>query len=284
MKNRTASYIFLILSAWSAGYFSALEITSPSLLSFSFVWLFFAVIFLLLFLNTRRKDAEQRFLLFERASSGIKRILAVAAAVFCFIAGVNLFFICTPQVSDGNEQAGYLIVLGGGITHDGALSSGSKKRVQKAAEYMKSHPQVKAVVSGGKGRFVPWPESFALAAGLEQYGIRAERILQEDKALDTIQNFSYSAALIASDADCSVKEALSHPVIVVTSDFHLARSERIARREGYTSVYGIAADTPCLFILNNYTREILSYIKLNMRILLTGKPTALAYVYYVQDF
>ena len=275
MKNRTASYIFLILSAWSAGYFSALEITSPSLLSFSFIWLLFAVIFLLLFLNTRRKNAEQRFVLLERASSGIKRALAAVVAVFCFIAGVNLFFICTPQVSDGNEQAGYIIVLGGGITHEGVLSPGSRERAQKAAAYMKIHPQVKAVVSGGKGRFVPWPESFALASELERYGIPPERILQEDKALDTIQNFSYSAAIIAHDADCSIKEALSSPVVVVTSDFHLARSERIARREGYTAVYGIAADTPRLFILNNYAREILSYIKLNMRILLTGKPAEL---------
>lgn len=275
MKNRTASYIFLILAAWSAGYFTALEIISPSLLSFSFIWLLFAVIFLVLFFNTRRKDAEQRFVLFGRIKPGTKRAIAAAAVVLCFTAGINLFFICTPSVSDGNEQAGYIIVLGGGITHEGVLSPGSKKRAQKAAVYMKSHPQVKAVVSGGKGRFVPWPESFALASELEQYGIPPERILQEDKALDTIQNFSYSAAVIARDAGCSIKEALSSPVIVVTSDFHLARSERIARREGYTAVYGIAADTPRLFILNNYAREILSYIKLNMRILLTGKPAEL---------
>jgi uncharacterized SAM-binding protein YcdF (DUF218 family) len=275
MKNRTASYIFVILSVLFTGYFIALEIVSPAFFSFCFIWLFAGIIFFLFFLNTRSKNSDARFVLPGRIKPGVKRIIAAAAAAFVFISVVNVYFICTPVVSDGTEQVQYVILLGGGITRKGTLPPGTERRVQKTAEYMKEHPSVKAVVSGGKGPFAPCAESTVLSSGLVGCGISADRIIQEDKARDTIENFSYSALLMAQDAGISKKKALSRPVAVVTSDFHLARAERIARRQGYAAVYGITAETPLLFIVNSYAREILAYIKLNVRILITQKPASL---------
>lgn len=272
MKNRTVSFVFIIAAAWSAAYFVALEIVSPSVFSFSFVWLFVGVVFFLRFLSIRRKDGDENFVPFGRLKPAVRRIIIAAAAVFILAASVNLYFICTPAVSDGTEQIQYVILLGGGITREGKLVPAAERRALKTAEYMKAHPDVKAVVSGGKGPFAPCAESLVLAAELERHGVAADRIIQEGEARDTIQNFSYSARLMAQDSGTDVRTALSKPVAVVTSDFHLARAERIARRLGYTEVYGITAGTPRLFILNSYVREILAYCKLNMRILLTHKP------------
>jgi uncharacterized SAM-binding protein YcdF (DUF218 family) len=273
MKNRRASYIFIVLAVWSAGYFIALEIASPSFFSFSFIWLFLGIIFFLCFLSIRRKNGNEKFVPYRWLTSAGKRIISAAAAIFILTASINLYFICTPSVSDGTEQVQYVILLGGGITRDGTLAPGAERRVQRTAEYMKVHPCVKVVVSGGKGPFAPCAESFVLASELERYGIAADRVIQEPVARDTIQNFSYSALLIAQNSGMNIRTALSRPIAVVTSDFHLARAERIARREGYVSVCGIAAETPELFIIDSYAREILAYCKLNIRIFLTHKPS-----------
>ena len=129
------------------------------------------------------------------------------------------------------------------------------------------------MVTGGKGPFSPCPESDVLKPALAAYGIEDQRILAEDKAKDTIQNFQYSIKLLSEYTGKSVEEILSSPIAVVTNDFHLARSERLAKRIGFTEVYGVAARTPLFFRANCYCREICCYIKLNLRILLTGKPS-----------
>jgi len=85
----------------------------------------------------------------------------------------------------------------------------------------------------------------------------------------------FSVKILSEYENKTVQEILNAPVAVVTSDFHLARAERLAKRSGFTDVYGVASKTPALFVLNSYSREICSYIKLNLRILFTGKPSLL---------
>lgn len=79
-------------------------------------------------------------------------------------------------------------------------------------------------------------------------GIDKSRIIEEDKARDTIQNFKYSAHLIAKSEGVSVDDALLLPVVVVTSRFYLARTEYLASRFGFRYVYGVSASIRrCLF-------------------------------------
>ena len=181
-------------------------------------------------------------------------------------------FITHPRLVTGSEKVKYVIVLGGGITKDAELTTSVKARILHAADYLKKHPDAIAVVTGGKGRFAPCPESDVLKPALCAHGIEENRVLAENRAKDTIQNFEYSAALLAEHQNVPVSEILSAPVTVITSDFHIARAERLASRMGFTDVYGTASKTPLLFVPTSYAREICSYIKLNLRILLTGKP------------
>lgn len=268
------SLIFLILAVLSGVYFVLINIASPgtflgTIFSFSAVWFWIAVFFALLFVLERRKLLK---IICGKISKRIKIILISLVCVGFFIAGLNLFFICTPRLSDGKENVRYVIVLGGGITKDAKLTDSVQNRVRVASEYLKSHPASLAVVTGGKGKFSPCPESDVLKPALASYGIDGNRILAENKAKDTIQNFMFSAKLFAEYDGISMEEVLASPVAVVTSDFHIARAERLASRMGFSDVYGVASKTPPLFVLNSYCREICCYIKLNLRILLTGKP------------
>lgn len=269
--------IFVLISALSFFYFVAMQIASPgtflgTFFSFSVVWLLCAVFFAVLAVLQKKKLLRPIFFKIKRS---VKIFLGVFVFLCAVICGVNLFFICNPRLSDGKEKVQYVILLGGGITKDAELTLSVQNRVRVAGEYLKTQPQAISVVTGGKGRFAPCPESDVLKPALESYGIEEKRVLAENMAKDTIENFLFSVKILSEHENKTVQEILNAPVAVVTSDFHLARAERLAKRIGFTDVYGVASKTPALFVLNSYSREICSYIKLNLRILFTGKPSLL---------
>ncbi len=270
--------IFIILAALlSNAYFAALNVASPGTFlgmfsSFSAVWFWISVFFALLFVLEKHGILKK---ILRKIPKKAKIAAFSLACIFIAVSGASLFFICHPNLAKGNENARYLIVLGGGITKDAKLTASVKERVFAASLYLNKNPSVLAIVSGGKGNFSPCAEADALKSELVSLGIAEERILEEDRSKDTIQNLAFSAAIIAEREGAPIDEAISAPVAICTSGFHLARAERIAAKLGFKKVYGVASRTPPLFVPNTYCREICSYIKLNLRILLTGKPKAL---------
>ena len=191
------------------------------------------------------------------------------------IAIANLFFILTPQTVSMNESVDNVILLGGGIDKDGKLPASVMSRVEKAAEYLTLHPQALCIVTGGTLKWLPYPEAPELKNQLVKKGIAAERILVEDQAKDTIQNFQFSCKMLSDFRGVSIQQILDMPTVVVTSSFHLRRSERLAHRIGFTNIKGIGSACPAVYVPHSYVREICAYVKLNLRILLTGKPTSL---------
>ena len=195
-------------------------------------------------------------------------MICLAAAISI----INLVFILTPEVVSTNEKADHVILLGGGISKDGELPKSVMSRVEKAAEYLNQNPQSICVVTGGTLRWLPYPEAPEIKRQLIAKGISAERILVEDQALDTIQNFQLSCKMLSEFKGISVEEVLNTPTAVVTSRFHLRRSERLAHRMGFTNIKGIPAKCPVVYVVHSYVREICAYVKLNLRIILTGGP------------
>lgn len=276
MKNKTASYIYLSTGILSFAYYIALKCANFSFVpSFAECWLLLSAILIVAFVFVHKRSVEKKYCFLEPCKKWIRNFVKVALSVCILISVVNLIFICTPDVSNEKVETDYLILLGGGINQDGTLSATPRKRLERAAEYLKEHPKTKIIVTGGKGRFAPCAEAPVLAKNLVELGVDSSRILEEDKALDTIQNFSYSADIISKEENISIDKVLKEPVTVVTSGFHLRRAMRLAKRMGFESIQGVAAKTPAVYVVNCYCREICSYIKLNLRILLTGKPCSL---------
>ncbi len=263
--------IWLILAFLFNIYFVAMRICSPetifgSFFSFSSIWFWLSVACFVIF-------ALRKQHLWKKSPRALKITVFSVFGAGILIAGVNLWFICHPKLADGTENPEYVILLGGGITKDAELTDSVKRRVAVAADYLKKNSNAICVVTGGKGIFAPCPESDVLKPALEAFGIGESRVLAENQAKDTIQNFQFSVKVLSEYSGRSAKEILTAPIAVVTNDFHLARAERLARRMGFSDVVGVSAKTPWLFVLNAYSREILCYIKLNLRILFTGKPT-----------
>ena len=212
---------------------------------------------------------------FKKFSQKLKIGFLSFCALCLAICSVHLVHILTPKHLDENSQVKYVILLGGGITKDCKISKMVQKRVEKCAEFLKKNPDAVCVVSGGKLAFMPCSEGEILKPALCEYGISEERILTEQKALDTIENFQNSVKLICETENVSVQSVLDSSVAIVTSNFHIARAERLAERMGFSDIHSVSSKVPFPFVLNVYAREICSYIKLNLRILFTGKPSAL---------
>lgn len=270
------SIFLIILGILSIFYDFILIIINPGtfldiLSSFTHIWL--ALGAYLIFLGIYRKKTGHSFWSIWKRWIKITTVSLLSACGI--IAIINLTLILKPEVVSINEKTEQVILLGGGIDKDGRLPKSVIMRVEKAAEYLNNNPEAICVVTGGTLKWLPYPEAPELKNQLVNRGVAPERILVEDQAKDTIQNFKFSCKMLAEFKGQSIQEVLESPTAVVTSRFHLRRSERLARRMGFKNIKGIPAACPAIYVPHNYVREICAYVKLNVRILLTGEPRSL---------
>ena len=95
-------------------------------------------------------------------------------------------------------------------------------------------------------------------AYLTDHGVEPERLILVDQASDTAENFARSKPLL----EAAGVDPAEDTVAVVTNDFHMARSELIAARQGYGDVAGIPAPIPWLHLEVNYhLREAFAMVK-----------------------
>jgi len=175
-------------------------------------------------------------------------LLIVGLGCAAVVEGVILSSMMKEPAADGE----YVIVLGAKV--NGTTPSWSlRARIDSAAEYLKDHPEAMAVASGGQGPDEGIAEGQAIANSLISKGIGAERILIEDKSTSTEENLVFSRTLIEEHGGSADSK-----IVVVTSDFHMFRTLRLAEKLGYTDVSGKTAETLWLLVPQNHVREILA--------------------------
>ena len=163
--------------------------------------------------------------------------LAILAGLECLvISGMNA---TAPPGMD------YLVVLGASVYADGP-SPALTRRVNAVANCLDQHPDAVIIASGGQGDNEPVSEARCIRDELVRRGVDPVRIVMEDKSTNTWENMVYSKALMdRSDA----------AVAVVTNNYHVWRSLRLARRAGLTNVHGIAAEYTGPTLLHFMVRE-----------------------------
>lgn len=145
-----------------------------------------------------------------------------------------------------------LIVLGAQICPDGSPSTVLRYRLDTAAGYLLENPSTNCLVSGGRGANEPCAEAEAMARYLESRGIDAGRIELESASVNTAENLRNSKELLGSGDE---------RVGIVTNDFHVLRATSIARKQGYTNAFGIAATSDAWYLPNNVLREVAGIAK-----------------------
>ncbi len=165
--------------------------------------------------------------------------------VFLVVLGI-LMGTAAKRASEVKADA--VIVLGAAV-HGDRVTWVLRNRLDTAADWLAAHPDAVCVVSGGQGDGESVTEASAMQKYLvERKGVDPARILVEDKAENTRENFAFSKALIDERLGSDAKIAF------VTTDFHVFRAGRVAMKAGISAV-GIAAPDVWYIRINNFLRE-----------------------------
>lgn len=177
----------------------------------------------------------------------IRKILFTLLAIGLIYTGFLHYSIHRYSSEKPIEDADYLIVLGAKV--NGTVPSlALQYRADAAAEYLIENPNTIVVASGGQGPGEEITEAEAISRILQDHGIEKSRIIKESKSTSTIENLTFSKALLPPSA----KKGL-----IVTNDFHIYRSCMAAKDLGLAAK-GLAAKTPKAAVLKSYTREYLA--------------------------
>ena len=142
----------------------------------------------------------------------------------------------------------YLMVLGANVYADGP-SPALTRRIDAVMGCLDQHPDAVIIATGGQGDDEPVAEAQCIRDELVKRGVAPSRILMEEKSTNTWENMTFSKALIESE-DAAVG--------IVTNNFHVWRSLRLARKAGLTNVHGIAAEYTGPTLIHFMVREAIS--------------------------
>lgn len=172
--------------------------------------------------------------------------LAAALGLFVFVEAL----ILTGFKDNAKKDLDVIIVLGAQVYESGP-SVVLKYRLDKAYDYLAENPETVCIVTGAKGPNEPFSEAEGMRRYLVSRGIREDRILPEDQAVNTKENIAYSMQLF---------DAGSESVGIISNDFHMYRALRLAKKAGLADVSGIPAPSTPLYLPNNMLREFFGVV------------------------
>ncbi len=148
-----------------------------------------------------------------------------------------------------------IIVLGSKASQ-GTPSPALAMRLDSAAFIANTTTNAYIVTTGGVGFGETISEAKASKDYLISYHhIAPERILLEDKSTSTALNLSNSLPILAQ------KDIDRHSaMVIVTSDFHTLRVEKIAKKQGLTHATVVGAPTPLQTRYQAWLREYFAFI------------------------
>lgn len=180
-----------------------------------------------------------------------KKVLLV-----CLWIGGTIFLVCEVCIVCGGKStqsqelmnADYIMVLGAKMEENG-ISDTLKSRLDCAIIISKK-VSVPIIVTGGNNKENNMQEAVAMRDYLLKNNVKNEIIL-EDKALDTRQNFIYTAKLIELDAD----------LIIVSSEVHMFRAKLLAKHVGFQKIQTACAKTDMKMYLYFNLREVVALLR-----------------------
>ena len=184
----------------------------------------------------------------------------LAAAVYlyfeCMLIGTMIAnAICARYHPDPDKD--YLIVLGAGLEKDGTPTKILANRLDLALGFYRDQLKKERkhsffVVSGGQGSDEVCSEAASMKKYLLGKGISEDRILEEDRSVNTAENMLFSKEIIMS-------RQRDAKIAFFTSDFHVFRAGLRARRVKMRAV-GMGARTRWYYWPNAAVREFIGLL------------------------
>lgn len=183
-------------------------------------------------------------------TSKIVTVLIIAMVLVILLWILTGKWIANGQkpIADGKND--YAIILGAKVNGENPSLS-LRYRLDAALDYANDYPHVQLVLSGGQGPGEHISEAEAMRRYLMENGIDEDRLLLESTSTSTYENILYSQEMLPS----SVRS-----VTIITSDYHLVRSKRIAQNLNLQADV-VAAKTPEVVEQKLRFRERIALIK-----------------------
>ena len=201
---------------------------------------------LLFNLFTRWKKAILRFF-----GWGLRLPLYLASGAILFFFGRTLI----GSLIKTRKHAGYAVVLGMAL-ENGKPTKDLIYRVKTAGNYLKENPKALLILTGG----VPDPqgktEAQTMRELLIQNGVPAEKMILEDRSESTKTNFSNILEIVDKDT----------PIVLITSNYHMSRAVRIAKKAGFRDVHRRPAPSSFFPFPSNVLWEVLHNINEHLKI------------------
>jgi len=179
--------------------------------------------------------------------------------------GISMIAIIIPVlfVSGGTDNVTYdedaIIVLGAAVRGE-QISGALQKRLDVAIEYYEKNPDVIIVVTGGQGPQEDITEALAMERYLLANGIPQDKIIKEENATSTYENFVFSKEIL--DEYFKEKNIVNYKLAYVTDDYHIFRAGQLAKEAGLSKLTHCHSVTHKSIILPSGLRECMAIVKM----------------------
>lgn len=184
--------------------------------------------------------------LWENGAGRVLLIIFAALAVVSVITAVIISAAMIRAMDRRPEKPANVIILGCRVKENGP-SLMLDKRIEAAYEYLSENPDVICIASGGRGDDEPISEAECISQGLIRRGISPDRIILEDKSVNTYENIRNSLAILDSIG-------AQRRAVIVTSEFHQLRASMISEKQGLES-YSVSSRTYPPLLPSYWIRE-----------------------------
>ena len=196
---------------------------------------------------------DVRFNLFTRWKNAILRAVGRLLRTVVVLMSAVIVFFCGKVIVGGvintADRADYAIVLGLAL-ENGEPTPALEARLDTARDYLEKYPEARLILTGGNADGEGRTEAAVMRDILTERGVPQERLILEDRAQTTKENFRNIAGIVSA----------GEPVVMISSDYHMDRAVRNAAESGFTRVMRLPA--PSRFLA--YGANMLSEVVLNL--------------------
>ena len=173
-------------------------------------------------------------------------VRCLSCAVCALFVALGAAVVITGMQTD-DQPVKNVCVLGLAIEEED-IAPDLARRLDRALEYKKDHPDIPFIVTGGNSEDPYYSEAGYMQRYLIEHGFdtNAGPLILESNAKTTVENFRYVSETVDK----------KDPLGVITSDLHMFRATHIAKKQGYTSIVRIPAPSSPLTYVENVMWEV----------------------------
>ena len=195
----------------------------------------------------------------------MKRMTKIILVVIGIVVVIGVSLVVAAMIAMHQGAKGHAaaedtpaVVLGCHVK-DGRPSRILGERIDAAYEYLSSHPQAIAVLSGGQGEDEAISEAECMYRELTARGIDGSRLYKEESSVNTPTTLRHSREILEEVLGADSAWTEDHEIALITSEFHCYRGCLHAKQEGLSPV-AYASKTAMPSVIPFYLREIVAVV------------------------